>query len=287
MTLIADSGSTKTIWTFLKDGVFVKQEVSSGINPYQQDEPEILASMQQVIGQSGRDVRHVFFYGSGVTTGSSDKMERCVRQACPRVEHLEIQNDVLAAARSLCRHEPGIACILGTGSNSCLYDGEKIVENVGGFGFILGDEGSGAVLGKQLLIDFLYKSIPPPLYQKLEQDFNLSMPNILERIYRQPFPNRYMASFAPFVLQHQDEPYIQRLLKQHFRNFFDKKTFCYPDFQNYTYHFVGSIAFHFANFIREVATEYHLQVGRIEKDPMQGLIAFHAAASIQHPKSSI
>jgi len=281
MIVIADSGSTKTIWTFVQNEEVVRLEVAFGINPYQQDENEILSRIREAIGEWGSQLRQAYFYGSGVTSANVDKVERSLQAVCTKAEKIEVNNDVLAAARSLCRHEAGIACILGTGSNSCLYDGKKIVSNVGGFGFILGDEGSGAVLGKQLFIDFLYKKIPPHLTKILEEEHGLSMTHILEQTYRSQFPNRYMATFAPFVHQYRHEPYMQQLLERHFRDFFNRKTFCYPEHDKYTYHFVGSVAYFFQDFIEKVATAFDLKIGRVEQDPMQGLLAFHAKDSIQ------
>jgi len=276
MKLIADSGSTKTIWTFVKNRQIIRQEVAFGINPYQQDEPEILTRIQDAIGELGREIEEAYFYGSGITSANVDKVERSLQMVCSDAEKIEVNNDVLAAARSLCQDTAGIACILGTGSNSCLYDGKKVVSNVGGFGFILGDEGSGAVLGKQLFIDFLYEKIPSHITKILKDEHELSMTHILEQTYRTQFPNRYMASFAPFVYEHRAEPYMQDLLERHFRLFFDRKTFCYPDYQDYTYHFVGSVAHYFRLFLEKIATDYQLRIGRIEKDPMAGLIEFHA-----------
>ncbi len=281
MIVIADSGSTKTIWTFVQNKQIVRQEITFGINPYQQDEDEILSRIQEAIGDWGKPLRQAYFYGSGVTSANVAKVERSLQTVCTKAEKIEVNNDVLAAARSLCRHEAGIACILGTGSNSCLYNGKKIVSNVGGFGFILGDEGSGAVLGKQLFIDFLYQKIPPHLTKILEDKHDFSMTHILEQTYRTQFPNRYMATFAPFVHQHRQEPYMQQLLERHFRDFFDRKTFCYPDYANYTYHFVGSVAYFFKDFIEKIADELGLTIGRIEKDPMQGLLEFHAKDSVE------
>ena len=164
MKLIADSGSTKTIWTFTEGKDIVQQQVSPGINPYQQDEPEILSSINEALAERGKEVQKAYFYGSGVTSANVDKIERSLRTVCRNLDQLDVQNDVWAAARSLCRNEPGIAGIMGTGSNSCLWNGQKIIGNIGGFGFILGDEGSGAVLGKQVLtanfrIDYLKPAV--------------------------------------------------------------------------------------------------------------------------------
>ncbi|MEL6720140.1 MAG: ATPase, partial [Bacteroidota bacterium] len=188
---------------------------------------------------------------------------------------IDIQNDMVAAAYSLCKHTAGIACILGTGSNSCEYNGKKIVHNIGGFGFILGDEGSGAVLGKQLISDYLYKSIPEILWQNLHENYNLSKDFVLSKVYQEAYPNRFLATFPPFLLKNQQYSYVKNLLKMHFRAFFERKVLCYEHAKQLPVHFTGSVAFHFQPYLLEIANELGLEIGTITQNPMEGLIRYH------------
>jgi N-acetylglucosamine kinase-like BadF-type ATPase len=275
MKLLVDSGSTKAAWAFLKEGKVITQLTTKGINPYQQEVITIQDQVRHILEEKAKLVKEVFFYGSGITPSSKHKIESTFHIVCPQLIHIEVQSDIVAAARSLCQHEAGIACILGTGSNSCLYNGEEIVANIGGFGFILGDDGSGAVLGKQLLSDFLHHKMPSDLHQKLQQEYELTAGDILEKVYRAPYPNRFLASFSPFLLKYANYEYIHCLISSEFRHFFLRKVLDYPNAATHKIHFTGSIAFHFKDKLFSVTQELGLQLGSIEKAPMDGLIHYH------------
>ena len=181
---------------------------------------------------------------------------------------------MLAAARGLCGHEAGIACIMGTGSNSCYYDGKQIVSNVSPLGFILGDEGSGAVLGKLLIGDLLKNQLPEGLKEKFLEQFNLTPATIIDSIYRQPFPNRFLASLSPFALQNITEPKIRTLVQNSFRNFLERNVKQY-DYKQAPVHFIGSVAYYYKEVLTEAAAEAGIMLGTIIKSPMEGLIQYH------------
>lgn len=275
MKLLVDSGSTKATWAFLKEGKVLTQLTTKGINPYQQEAITIQDQVRHILVEKALLIKEVFFYGSGVTYSSKSKIENAFRIICPQLIHIEAQSDIVAAARALCQHQAGIACILGTGSNSCLYDGQEVVANIGGFGFILGDDGSGAVLGKQLLSDFLHHKMPNDLSQKLQEEYDLTAGNILEKVYREDYPNRFLAGFSPFLLKYANNDYIHHLILAEFHHFFLRKVLDYPNSRIHTIHFTGSIAFHFKDKLLLVAQELGLQMGKVEKAPMDGLIHYH------------
>lgn len=275
MKLIADSGSTKAIWTLLDKSGQSETFTSAGINPYQQTESQITAQLSATLDTQIKNIESIHFYCSGATEQSSEKIKRSFNQINSAIQEIEIQSDIVAVAHALCKSEAGIACILGTGSNSCLYDGNTVISNIGGYGFILGDDGSGAVLGKQLMIDFLHQRMPNNIYKKLKESFKLHPDLVLERVYRAPFPNRFLAGFAPFLLENVDNGYIQSLIRAEFRLFFKRKVLCYPNYDKYIVHFVGSIAYYFEMLLRQVGKEFGIEIGHIAKDPMKGLIEYH------------
>ena len=181
---------------------------------------------------------------------------------------------MLAAARGLCGHEAGIACIMGTGSNSCYYDGEKIIENVSPLGFILGDEGSGAVLGKLLVGNILKNQFTPELKEKFLSQFNLTPGEIIDRVYRKPFPNRFLASLSPFIAQNLQEPCVRQMVLGSFKDFFKRNVMQY-DYSHNKVHFIGSVAHYYRDVLEEAANEMGIQMGTILQSPMKGLIAYH------------
>lgn len=184
--------------------------------------------------------------------------------------------DLLAAARSVCRRNAGIACIIGTGSNSCFYDGTEIISNVSPLGFILGDEGSGAVLGKLLVGDVLKNQLPVALREEFMQHYNLTTAEIIDRVYRKPFPNRFLAGFSPFLAKHIQLPQVRSIVEGSFRGFFKRNVMQY-DYQSHPVHLVGSVAFYYQDILKEIAAEYGVRLGTIVREPMDGLISYHSA----------
>ena len=212
---IVDSGSTKTDWC-LVDHSGEKRVRTAGINPYFQSEEEMAETLQTQLLPA---MEAIYFYGAGCATETvNQKVEQAIRRFFPVA--VEVQSDLIAAARALCGHEAGIACILGTGANSCAFDGERIVEQVSPLGYVLGDEGSGAVLGKRLVGDVLKHQLSPVVEQLFFGETELTAAAILDKVYRQPFPNRFLASLVPFVKRHIDEPSLRLLVEDNFRTFF-------------------------------------------------------------------
>ncbi len=182
---------------------------------------------------------------------------------------------MLGAARSLCGNHSGIACILGTGSNSCFYDGEKIVSNVSPLGFILGDEGSGASLGKKLLSDILKNQLPKEIKDDFFSDYQQTPAEILENVYRRPFPNRYLAQFTVFLVKHISNPLISDLVESSFDEFISRNVIQYRDYKSNKVFFTGSVAYYFRNSLEKVIQKWNLDLGTIIQSPMEGLIDYH------------
>lgn len=276
MILLADSGSTKTDWALARNGSLVKQITTEGINPFFQTEEEISRIVHERLmpALDGAMPHEVHFYGAGC---AFPEKNRLVEQAITR--HLpvpvEIGSDLLGAARSLCGRRPGIACIMGTGSNSCYYDGQTIAANVSPLGYVLGDEGSGAVLGRLLVGDCLKNQLPAPLKEAFFKRFDLTPQLILERVYKQPFPNRFLASLSPFLIEHIDEPCIHRLVLNSFKSFFTRNVMQY-DYREVKVHFTGSIAYYYREVLDEAARALQIELGHIVRSPLEGLVTYHS-----------
>ena len=277
MILIADSGSTKTDWCLVEHGEVLQQIFTKGTNPFFQSEEEISNEIAANLLPQLKtpEVDAVYFYGAGCAF--PDKIETVRRAILRHMQvkgEVEVSTDMLAAARGLCGHRAGIACIMGTGSNSCYYDGEKIVQNVSPLGFILGDEGSGACLGKLLVGDILKNQMTPELKEKFLSQFNLTPADIIDRVYRKPFPNRFLASLSPFLAQNLNEPCIHSLVLNSFKSFLKRNVMQY-DYQNHEVHFIGSVAYYYKDVLAQATDEMGIRLGSILKSPMEGLIAYH------------
>lgn len=276
MILLADSGSTKTDWCLVDGGELVLQVFTKGTNPFFQTEDEIGEEVEKhLMPELGnRSIDAVYFYGAGCAFPEKNEI---VRAAIARHINapIEVGSDLLAAAHALCGNEPGIACIMGTGSNSCFYDGKEIVSNVSPLGFILGDEGSGAVLGKLFVGDCLKNRISPTLQDKFFKQFNLTRADILDRVYKQPFPNRFLASLSPFLAQNIEQPELHSLVLNSFKSFFTRNVMQY-NYRDYKVHFVGSVAYHYESVLEEAAKESGITLGTIIQSPMKALITYHS-----------
>jgi len=282
MILIADSGSTKTDWVLVpseseSDSALQPTRFSTqGINPFHQDQETIGAILrEEVLTQLRADgVSSVSFYGSGVRPEFESLMVESLQQVFTCAKVVEAHSDMLGAARALCLHNYGIASILGTGSNSCLYDGERIVQNTPALGYILGDEGSGAVLGR-LFLNAIYKGI---LSDKIKTDFEsetgLTMASVIERVYRQPLANRFLASLSAFIHRHLDDEGVSGIVVRNFEDFFRRNIAPY-DRRDLPISFVGSIAWYYQPQLREAAARQGFQVGTVMKSPATGLVEYH------------
>ncbi|MDD2525979.1 MAG: ATPase [Bacteroidales bacterium] len=278
MKLVADSGSTKTQWTLFSPDMEKKEFLTAGINPYYQSQEEIadfLSNNLKFTDEEYTTVSEIYFYGAGCADEIKNEVVRgALCRFFPNAA-IEVQSDLLGAARALFGHNPGIACILGTGSNSCYYDGEIIVKNITPLGFILGDEGSGAVLGRQLIADYMKRMMPLDVSDLFYERFHIDRTKIMESVYRRPFPNRFMASFAPFLSMHREHPYIQQLILDGFDAFFRRNVMQY-DYQSLPAGFIGSVGNCFQRELTTVASRYGIRITEIHKSPIDGLITYHS-----------
>lgn len=276
MILIADSGSSKTDWRVAAFGETVKQVMTTGINPYFQDKAGIAAELRLSLFPKieGYDIRTVYFYGAGCSFPHETQLLAEIIGAKINAP-VEVYSDLMGAARGLCGRMPGIACVLGTGSNSCLYDGVEIIRHTPPLGFILGDEGSGAALGKRLVNDCLKNQLPGYLRDKLLSEYELSTEIILERVYRQPFPNRFLSNLSRFLLDNLLDEAIHELVLDCFKEFLVKNVKQYERSDYFPVHFTGSIAYFFQAVLREALLAAGLHPGVITQSPMEGLIRYH------------
>lgn len=277
MYIIVDSGSTKAEFMLLDNKCPAGDSFTiSGINPFYQTEKEIADLLQSSISKDfpAQSVTKIYFYGAGCSFPEKKAMVANALKTFFTKADVEVDNDLLAAARSLFGNQRGIACILGTGSNSCLYNGKEIEMNVSPLGFILGDEGSGAVIGKKLVADCLKNQLPTELKEKFFQYYDTTPQQIMDNVYKKPFPNRYLASLSHFWIENLDEPHIHAMVRNSFSEFFDRNIKQYPH-QNEKLGFVGSIAFLCRDILTEVAETKGYQIDKIIKDPMEGLVAYH------------
>lgn len=278
--LIADSGSTKADWLLAESGGNVLAEWNSpGINPFFQDRGAIAQLLEEeVFPRTPVAPDAVYFYGAGCADEVSGRpVSENFKRKYPSA-HVEVASDLLGAARSLCGHQAGIACILGTGSNNCLYDGEKITGNIGSLGFWMGDEGSGGHLGKQLVIAYLHRELPGDLMAAFADRYpEVNRMEILDRAYRQPFPNRYFAGFTRFIGDYKAHPFIEALLKASFGLFLDKYVVKHPGSGGYPVSFTGSVAWHFSDILLGALAEKGLTAGVIAQKPIAGLASYHTS----------
>lgn len=280
MLLIADSGSTKTTWSILnnnpEDTIFIE---TSGINPFYQNATEIYEVLKQEFNSTKKEFDAICFYGAGC---ANDSTKKTVKNALDRFfisSHIRVESDLMAAAHALCQYQEGIACILGTGSNSCYYDGQKIIDHVPPLGFILGDEGSGAVIGKQFLSDILKNQMPNDLTEQFFKTFKTNTADILSHIYKESFPNRYAAGFTRFIAENISHPKLQELVESSFDLFLKRNVLQYAKATVLPIHFTGSIAYVFRQTLKNVLAKHHLTSGKILKNPTEGLINYHLKIS--------
>ena len=278
--LIIDSGSSKVEWSWITKSSYTSSFLI-GIHPFFLNSWQIANILREQIASHDKtiiDVEEIYFYGTGI---NSEKQSGIVEESLHMVfpgARLYVADDILAAARSLCQRETGIACILGTGSNACFYDGEKLQYKRSGYGYIIGDEGSGSYLGKIVIRRFLYNQFQPSLLKKFNQQFSANAETILDQVYRNPFANQYLASFTYFLSANRGEPMIEEILHSGIEEFFKTRLDYFPERRQFPVHFTGSIAFVFQDVLRELALIYEIQLGRISKSPMEGLLAYHRAS---------
>ncbi len=279
MILIADCGSTKINWTLLNGKEKVAQIFTTGMNALLLTQDEMTEQIKRELMPhlTNYKVDEIHYYGAGIISDEiKQQVINALRANLPSAGRIEVASDLLAAARAVCGRQPGIACILGTGSNSCYYDGQQVVMNVSPLGYILGDEGSGAVLGKLLVGDVLKKQLPQHLCDKFMKEYNLDYATIITSVYRKPAANRFLAQFAPFLERNIDEPAIHDIVLRSFTDFFKRNVASYPGYKELPCNFVGSIAYCERAVLQEAAQALGITIGTVIKDPMEGLVKFHS-----------
>jgi glucosamine kinase len=275
--LIADSGSTKAEWSLLGAGE-TRRYFTTGISPFFLNAAQIQELIEkELLPQLPPDVQiaEVHYYGTGCLQRKSAEIMQSALKAVWPVASIDVKHDLMGAARALCGKEPGIASILGTGSNSCFFDGTVIKKNNPGLGYVLGDEGSGALLGKKLLQYYLYNTFDEDLKGRFDAQYNTNHEEILENVYRKPSPNRYLAEFAKFLGENRGHFIVENILEDGLNEFFFNHIYKYSESWTHPLHFTGSIAWHFQDILKELCDLYELQMGRILRSPMDGLIAYH------------
>ena len=276
MIVIVDSGSTKSEWRFIENGITVERVVSNGINPYFQSLDDIIAEVKSVFARFyfGDMISAIYFYGAGCTPEKVEIVRRAFAGFFSNDIIIEVESDLLGAARALFGRERGIACILGTGSNSCLYNGVHIEKNVSPLGFILGDEGSGAVIGKLFIGALLKNQFGEDFKTMFLSECKLSTEEIIDRVYRKPFPNRFLASLSPIIAKHLYNQEVHSLVLNCFKDFFKRNVMQY-DYRYYNVAFIGSVAFYYKDILIEAANEFGICIEKIVASPMEGLVEFH------------
>ena len=276
LKLIADSGSSKTEWCLIQGNKKIQIQ-TQGISPYflnieqviQILHKELLPKMKKLVPDE------IHYYGTGCSNVENVKMiKSALKKVFPKAK-CNVDHDLLGAARALCGNEKGIACILGTGSNSCFYNGKKIIKNNPGLGYVLGDEGSGTYLGKKVIQYYLYNTFDEDLMDRFNLKYNTSVTEILDAVYKQPLPNRYLAGFTGFLIENRGHFMIENIIEDGFNDFFFNHIYKYRESWSMPIHFVGSVAYGFRDVLKDLCNSYELQLGKVLKNPMEGLIKYH------------
>lgn len=279
MILIADSGSTKTAWCLISGNQRVKDITTKGINPFYQTEEEIEAELKNTLCQEiggENKINSVYFYGAGCADSQiNNKLAKTLQQVL-KSDKAEVSSDMLGAARGIFKHQKGIACIMGTGSNSAYYDGNEIVKSIPAGGFIIGDEGSGAVLGKTLIADYIKNQMPENILAEFKKFYNGTYLDVVNHVYKQPFPNRWLANFTKFMYEKREDDYIHNMIVNSFTLFFNRNIKQFDSWKDMEVGFVGSIAYYFEKELKEAAQKCEITVSEIYQNPIEGLIEYHS-----------
>lgn len=273
--LIADSGASNARWIVLKNGKVIHSFSSNGISPIYQTEEEIFVSIEKevLIHVADTNIDAIRFYGSGCIPHNVYKVRNALSRLF-RVDDIEVHSDLVAVAHALCGNDNGIACIMGTGSNSCEWNGTEIVKQVPPLGFILGDEGSGASLGKMLVGDILKNQLPDEIKEKFLMQYNMTQSDILDRVYHESFPSRFLASLSPFILQNINTPSVRNIAERGFNDFFDRNVMQY-NYRDNRVNIVGSIGWFYSDMIKQIAMQKKIMIGTIVQSPIEGLVRFY------------
>jgi glucosamine kinase len=278
MLLIADSGSTKTDWRLVdEDGNQITSVVTEGLNPYFVSQDKITSTILEKVLPIAEDVEKVFFYGAGCGLPvKANLVKTALDSTIAARNSSEVCGDILGAARSLLQGETGIACILGTGANSCMYDGRQITNIMPSLGYMFSDWGSGTVMSKDLIALLLQEKLPSAMLKDFHETYKIGRPEILDHIYNKPMPNRFLASFTPFLLKYAEVPECKEIILGNFTKFFFYYVLRYPlPKRKLNVSFTGSIAYRFQPFLLQVASEMEIQIDHIVQHPMDGLVKYH------------
>ena len=277
MILVADSGSSKTDWLLSAPGQQNRVFRSAGLNPYFLTEKEIVKILQEQVPDllaSGNKITEIYFFGAGCS--SPDRHEivsNAISSLIPNA-YVSVDSDLLASAYATCGHEKGICCVLGTGSNISFFDGEDIHDGQHGLGYALGDEGSGTWFGKALITDYLYGNMPDDIHARFQKKYNLSKEDVIKNVYQKPRANSYLASFSKFLSEVRETDYTRQLIKKGLQEFVDTNIKSYAQFNKFKCHFVGSIAYVFAEELKDVCAQNDVHVGKIIRQPINDLLEF-------------
>lgn len=274
--LLADSGATKCEWMLL-NGDKKKKILTLGISPYFLNSNQISDLFDKELKPKlKKDIpESIFYYGTGLGNPNNRKILRKCLSSCFSETKVSVETDLMGAARALCGNEKGIACILGTGSNACFYNGNKITRNSPGLGYVLGDEGSGSYLGKEVVRHFLYDKFSKEMREKFTQRYQCSGVEILENVYTKPLANRYLAGFTLFLAENRGDEQIEKIIRNGLQDFLDTHITKFKEVKRNPVNFIGSVAFGFKDILKELCTERNLIPGQILKEPMGGLIKYH------------
>ena len=283
MIAIVDSGSTKSNWLFTGGSGEDISLRSTGINPYYQTAEDIQLCLQKELVPNLPQISRisaVYFYGAGCELPAQQAIvEKALTPLFPGCT-IYVDNDLIAAARSVLGKEEGIACISGTGSNTCFYDGKKIIRNINSLGLYMGDEGSGGYLGKLLAQAYIREVMPADIRERFEMFTPDRKSDIMDKVYKKPFPNRYLASLAPFAILHKHEGFIEELIDHNFRLLFENCICRYERHTEVPVRFIGSVALHLKHSLEKIALEKGIRVDAVTDDPMSGLKKHHLTTSL-------
>ncbi len=285
MILIADSGSTKTDWVLI-DGKGQKRFKTIGYNPYFVNSENIYSSLKEelVPKLDPFKVESVYFYGAGCSTPENSEIVKKALARCFINSRIDVGHDMLAAARAVLGNKKGFAAILGTGSNTCLYNGNQVELNIDSLGYLLGDEGSGSYIGKKVIRDYMRGYLPKELQKRFTEKYSLSHNEIFNALYNKPLPNRFLASFCMFADENKRSPHIRQLVEESFNDFFRNLVSRYPDYRAYQFNCIGSVGFAFREILKKVSEQYGMKVGTILHSPIDNLVQYHLSYHMKESK---
>ncbi|MBK6265600.1 N-acetylglucosamine kinase [Marivirga sp. S37H4] len=277
MQIIAESGASKTDWRWIKRDGAIGQTQTSGINAYHISKDDLLNFLSENLHiPNEEEVTNVYYYGAGCGSQANKEKIKSALESFFNTNQIEVQHDLLAAARSTCHEEAGIICILGTGANACVYDGKQITKEMVSLGYVMGDEGSGAYIGRKILKAYLERELPDKLHEKFTLTYpEVTIDEVNKSIYEKAYPNRYLAGFFRFTIENQKEKYIYQLIRESFQEFIEKSVLKFDQRAKLPIHFVGGVAFHANGIMRQVLQENQLITGRFLESPIAGLTLYH------------